>query len=317
MPAVASALTALPAPTSTAPSPTTTSTPTSWRRRTSSRRPRPQSAVRTVPRCWLVGPEEVAAWRDAAEAIFIPYDEDLSVHPQAEEFTELAVWDFASTGPDQYPLLLHFHYFDLYRKQVVKQADLVLALYLRGDAFSAEEKARDFDYYEALTVRDSSLYAFVQVVVAAEVGHLELAYDYFGEAAMFDLDDINHNTRDGVHLASLAGAWIAAVAGFGGMREHDGSLSFAPRLPRQPSRLDFGLLFRGRRIQVAIDHRQACYTLLQGASLDVTHHGTPVSLVPDEPVTRPIPKPAAPRPPPSHRAGRRRGVCQRMDRTRG
>jgi alpha,alpha-trehalose phosphorylase len=246
----------------------------------------------------------VAAWRDAAEAIFIPYDEDLSVHPQAEEFTELAVWDFASTGPDQYPLLLHFHYFDLYRKQVVKQADLVLALYLRGDAFSAEEKARDFDYYEALTVRDSSLSAFVQAVVAAEVGHLELAYDYFGEAAMLDLDDIYHNTRDGVHLASLAGAWIAAVAGFGGMREHDGSLSFAPRLPRQLSRLDFGLLFRGRRIQVAIDHRQACYTLLQGASLDVTHHGTPVTLVPDEPVTRPIPKPAAPGPPPAQPPGR-------------
>jgi alpha,alpha-trehalose phosphorylase len=251
-----------------------------------------------------VGPEEVAAWREAAQAIFIPYDEDLSVHPQAKEFTALAVWDFASTGPDQYPLLLHFHYFDLYRKQVVKQADLVLALYLRGDAFSAEEKARDFEYYEALTVRDSSLSAFVQAVVAAEVGHLELAYDYFGEAAMLDLDDIYHNTRDGVHLASLAGAWIAAVAGFGGMREHDGSLSFAPRLPRQLFRLDFGLLFRGRQIQVAIDHRQACYTLLQGASLDVTHHGTPVTLVPDEPVTRPIPKPATPAPPPAQPPGR-------------
>ncbi|HLL98655.1 MAG TPA: glycosyl hydrolase family 65 protein, partial [Rubrobacteraceae bacterium] len=226
-----------------------------------------------------VGPEEVAAWREAAQGMLIPYDEALGVHPQAEEFTEHAVWDFARTGPDKYPLLLYFHYFDLYRKQVVKQADLVLALYLRGDAFSAEEKARDFEYYEALTVRDSSLSAFVQAVVAAEVGHLKLAYDYFGEAAMLDLDDIYHNTRDGVHLASLAGAWIAAVAGFGGMRDHDGSLSFAPRLPQQLSRLDFGLLFRGRRIQVAIDHRQACYTLLQGASLDVTHHGTPVTLV--------------------------------------
>jgi alpha,alpha-trehalose phosphorylase len=236
-----------------------------------------------------VGPEEVAAWRDAAEAMFIPYDEDLGVHPQAEEFTEHAVWDFASTGPDQYPLLLHFHYFDLYRKQVVKQADLVLALYLRGDAFSAEEKARDFDYYEALTVRDSSLSAFVQAVVAAEVGHLELAYDYFGEAAMLDLDDIYHNTRDGVHLASLAGAWIAAVAGFGGMREHEGSLSFAPRLPRQLSRLAFHLLFRGRWIRVEVDHRQASYTLLRGDPLDVAHHGTVITLAPDEVATCPVP----------------------------
>jgi alpha,alpha-trehalose phosphorylase len=244
-----------------------------------------------------VGPEEVAAWWDAAQAMLIPYDEAIGVHPQAEGFTEHAVWDFASTGPDQYPLLLHFPYFDLYRKQVVKQADLVLALYLRGDAFSAEEKARDFEYYEPLTVRDSSLCAFVQAVVAAEVGHLELAYDYFGEAAMLDLDDINHNTRDGVHLASLAGAWIAAVAGFGGMRDHGGSLSFAPQLPERLSRLVFRLCFRGRRIRVEVDHRQACYTLLQGTSLDVAHHGATVALVPDEPVTHTIPKPPSRRAP--------------------
>jgi alpha,alpha-trehalose phosphorylase len=236
-------------------------------------------------------PEEAAAWREAARAMLVPYDEALGVHPQAEGFTEHAVWDFAHTDPEQYPLLLYFPYFDLYRKQVVKQADLVLALWLRGDAFSPEEKARDFDYYEALTVRDSSLSAFVQAVVAAEVGYLELAYDYFGEAALLDLADLHHNTRDGVHLASLAGAWIAAVAGFGGMRDHGGSLAFAPRLPRRLSRLAFRLLFRGRRIQVEVDHRQARYALLRGAPLDVAHHGSAVTLAPGEPVTRPIPKP--------------------------
>src|SRR5919106_1517439 len=256
-----------------------------------------------------VAPEEVAAWRNAAQAMFVPYDEALGVHPQAEEFTEHAVWDFAHTNPDQYPLMLHFHYFDLYRKQVVKQADLVLALYLRGDAFSPETKARNFEYYEALTVRDSSLSAFVQAVVAAEVGHLELAYDYFGEAALLDLDNLHHNTRDGVHLASLAGAWIAAVAGFGGMRDHGGWLSFAPRLPQQLFRLAFRLCFQGRRIRVEVDHRQARYSLLQGASLDVVHHGANVTLAPDEPVTRPIPKPPArkaPAQPPGRAPVRRR-----------
>ena len=131
----------------------------------------------------------------------------------------------------EYPLLLHIPYFQLYRKQVVKQPDLVLALFLRGDRFSAEEKARNFAYYEPLTVRDSSLSACIQAVVAAEVGHLELAYDYFGEAALMDLGDLEHNTRDGLHMASLAGSWIAAVAGFGGMRDHGGELSFRPRLP--------------------------------------------------------------------------------------
>jgi alpha,alpha-trehalose phosphorylase len=256
-----------------------------------------------------VDPDEVAAWQDAARAMFIPYDEALGVHPQAEEFTEHAVWDFAHTDPDQYPLMLHFHYFDLYRKQIVKQADLVLALYLRGDAFSPEAKARNFEYYEPLTVRDSSLSAFAQAVVAAEVGHLELAYDYFGEAALLDLGNLHHNTRDGVHLASLAGAWIAAVAGFGGMRDYGGSLSFAPRLPERLSRLAFRLCFQGRRIRVEVDHRQARYTLLQGSPLDVAHHGATVTLAPDESVTRPIPKPPArkaPAQPPGRAPARRR-----------
>jgi alpha,alpha-trehalose phosphorylase len=256
-----------------------------------------------------VDPDEVAAWQDAARAMFIPYDEALGVHPQAEEFTEHAVWDFAHTDPDQYPLMLHFHYFDLYRKQIVKQADLVLALYLRGDAFSLDAKARNFEYYEPLTVRDSSLSAFAQAVVAAEVGHLELAYDYFGEAALLDLGNLHHNTRDGVHLASLAGAWIAAVAGFGGMRDYGGSLSFAPRLPERLSRLAFRLCFQGRRIRVEVDHRHAHYTLLQGSPLDVAHHGATVTLAPDESVTRPIPKPPArkaPAQPPGRAPARRR-----------
>ena len=163
--------------------------------------------------------------------MFIAYDETLEVHPQSEGFTEHQLWDFDKCRPDQYPLLLNFPYFDLYRKQVVKQADLVLALFWCGDSFTAEEKVRDFDYYEPLTVRDSSLSACTQAIMAAEVGHLDLAYDYFAEAALMDLDDLEHNTRDGIHIASVAGTWIAAVAGFGGMRDHGGKLSFTPRLP--------------------------------------------------------------------------------------
>src|SRR5207253_5851519 len=120
--------------------------------------------------------------------MFIPYDERLGVTPQDEAFTEHEVWDFAHTSPDEYPLLLHFAYFDLYRKQVVKQADLVLAMHLRGDAFTADEKARNFAYYEAITVRDSSLSSCTQAVIAAEVGHLRLAHDYLAEAALMDLD---------------------------------------------------------------------------------------------------------------------------------
>ena len=168
--------------------------------------------------------------------------------PAVRELHRSRVWDFDGTRAEQYPLLLHFPYFDLYRKQVVKQPDLVLALHWCGDAFTDEEKARDFDYYEALTVRDSSLAACTQAVVAAEVGHLDLAYDYLGESALLDLLDLEHNTRDGLHIASLAGVWLATVAGFGGMRDHDGNLSFAPRLSPQLERLAFRISFRGRRL---------------------------------------------------------------------
>jgi alpha,alpha-trehalose phosphorylase len=240
-----------------------------------------------------VNPEEVAAWRHAAEAIVVPFDEQLGVHPQAERFTEHQRWDFEHTAPEQYPLLMHFPYVDLYRKQVVKQADLVLALHLRGDAFTPEEKARNFAYYEALTVRDSSLSACTQAVIAAEVGHLELAYDYFAEAALMDLDNLEHNTRDGLHIASLAGVWIVAVAGFGGMRDHDGHLSFTPRLPERLTRLAFGMCFRERRLRVEVTHKEARYSLLQGPPLQITHHGEAITVANPESVSRPIPEIAA------------------------
>jgi alpha,alpha-trehalose phosphorylase len=234
--------------------------------------------------------EEAAAWRDAATAMVIPYDEDLDVHQQSEGFTQHQVWDFDETPPDKYPLLLHYPYFDLYRKQVVKQADLVLAMYLRGDAFTPEEKYRNFLYYEPLTVRDSSLSACTQSVVAAEVGLLDLAYDYFAEAALMDLDDLEHNTRDGVHIASLAGACIAAVAGFGGVRDYHGQpLTFMPRLPGPLKRLRFRFLYRDRRIQVDVDHDRARYSLLAGKALEFIHHGQTVTVRPDKPVELEIP----------------------------
>ena len=241
--------------------------------------------------------EEAGSWRDAAEDMFIPYDEGLGVHPQDEDFTRHEVWDFAGTPAENYPLLLHFPYFDLYRKQVVKQADLVLAMYLCPDAFTAEEKARNFDYYEALTVRDSSLSACTQAVMAAEVGQVELAFDYLGEAALMDLRDLEHNTRDGVHIASLAGAWIALVGGFGGLRHRDGTVSFAPRLPQALSRLSFSILIRGRRLRVEATHTAATYYIADGKPLDILHYGEEVRLSPGHPKVRPIEAvPARPRP---------------------
>jgi alpha,alpha-trehalose phosphorylase len=269
-----------------------------------------------VARALGVDDEEAASWRDAAKSVHIGYDAELGVHEQAEGFTRLEDWDFEATKPEQYPLFLHTPYFDLYRKQVIKQADLVLAMHWRGDAFTPEEKARNFAYYEQRTVRDSSLSACTQAVLAAEVGHLELAYDYLGEAALMDLHDLNRNTRDGVHMASLAGAWIALVAGFGGMRDHDGRLSFAPRLPARLGRLKFALLWRGVRLRVSVNRTEVTYEVHGGEHdgeprVELLHYGEPVVVTAQRPVIRPIPPMPPPGPTPRQPLGRepvRRGL---------
>jgi alpha,alpha-trehalose phosphorylase len=217
--------------------------------------------------------EEVASWRDAARDMHVPYDERLGVHPQSEGFTDHARWDFAHTPPEHYPLLLHYPYFDLYRKQVVKQADLVLAMYLCPDAFTDEEKARNFAYYEAITVRDSSLSATAQCVIAAEVGHLQLAYDYLCETAYTDLGNLKGEGDRGLHLAALAGTRTALVAGFGGLRVADGRLRFSPRIPPEMGRLRFSMRYRARLLQVTVTSHDASYRLVAGEPLTIEHHG--------------------------------------------
>ncbi len=247
--------------------------------------------------------EESAEWRDAAKAIVLPFDDALGIHMQSEEFTEHAVWDFASTRADQYPLFLFFPYFDIYRKQVVKQADLVLAMHVCSEAFSVEQKRRNFVYYENLTVRDSSLSACTQSVVAAEVGQLELAYAYLCESAFIDLRDRQHNTRDGLHLAALAGTWSALVEGFGGMRTTGGQLSFTPRLPGGISALKFRVRFRGRTVAVEVDRAGVVYRLLDGDPIPVRHGDDDFVL--DGDVTRdPVPELVLPGPPATQPRGR-------------
>jgi alpha,alpha-trehalose phosphorylase len=256
-----------------------------------------------------VSAAEVKAWRKAAVNMFIPYDEALDVHQQASGFTHHERWDFKRTKPDQYPLFLHFPYFDLYRKQVVKQADLVLAMHLRGDAFTDAQKARNFAYYEALTVRDSSLSSSTQSIIAAEVGHLQLAHDYLGEAALMDLNDLEHNVRDGVHMGSLAGAWLAVVAGLGAMRHNGDALGFAPRLPPRIQRLTFRVTFLDRLLKVTVNRSRVTYTMVHGKPLTFDHYGTQLHLTSGHPIVRSIPRLPAleePKQPPG-RAPARRG----------
>ncbi|HYB35733.1 MAG TPA: glycoside hydrolase family 65 protein [Mycobacterium sp.] len=245
--------------------------------------------------------EEMAAWRDAANAAHIPYDDELGVHQQCEGFTTLADWDFGANPT--YPLLLHEPYVRLYPAQVVKQADLVLAMQWQSHAFTPDQKARNVDYYERRTVRDSSLSACIQAVMCAEVGHLDLAHDYAYEAALIDLRDLHHNTRDGLHMASLAGAWTALVGGFGGLRDDEGVLSLDPHLPDGITGLRFRLRWQGFRLTVDANHAEVTYTLRDGPGGDLTirHAGdelklttrapTTVAIRPREPLLPPPPQP--------------------------
>jgi alpha,alpha-trehalose phosphorylase len=254
-----------------------------------------------------VDASEIATWRAAAAAIAVPYDIARQVHQQDKGFTDHAVWDFQRTArEDSYPLLLHAPYFDLYRKQVVKQADLILAMHWRGDAFTPDDKAQAFSYYEPLTVRDSSLSACTQAVIAAEVGHLDLAADYLAECALMDLNDLEHNVGDGLHLAALAGTWIALVAGFGGLRDHDGRLSLHPQLPPGWRRYSFLVRWHAARLRVSVTADQVTYEIVDslGADLTLQDCGEPITLRPGQPVQRRL-QPIAPRtPPPSQPAGR-------------
>ena len=251
-----------------------------------------------------VGSEETAAWRDAAAAVHIPYDKELGIHQQCEGFTTLREWNF--TENTAYPLLLYEPYVRLYPSQVIKQADLELAMHWRSHEFTPEQKAHNVDYYERRTTRDSSLSACTQAVMCAEVGHLELAHDYLYEAALIDLRDLHHNSRDGLHMASLAGAWTALVAGFGGLRDDDGELALDPQLPHGISRLRFRLRWKNFRLTVDVDHDEVTYALRDGPGKELTirHAGEPLDLHTDSPTTVAIQRRKPLLPPPSQPPGR-------------
>jgi alpha,alpha-trehalose phosphorylase len=233
-------------------------------------------------------PEEPEQWLAAANAMHIPYDEAQKVHPQADNFTHHERWDFDAMTPSDYPLMLNYPYFDLYRKQVIKQADLVLALFTNGDYFTPEQKRRNFEYYEGVTVRDSSLSACGQAVVAAETGYLDLAYEYLQETALVDLHNLAHNSSDGLHLAASAGTWLGLVCGFGGFRDYYDIPAFSPRLPRNLTRLAFNLRLGENTLRVDVSQGEAEYSLVRGHSVEFTHFGEQLIVSAGASITRKI-----------------------------
>ena len=229
-------------------------------------------------------PREVESWERAAAAMHVPFDDEHRIHPQDETFLDREVWDLDSTPREKFPLLLHYHPLVIYRHQVLKQADIVLAMFLLGNEFPEEQKRRNFNYYDPLTTGDSSLSACVQSIIAAEIGDERQAREYFQYALLMDLGNVAGNASDGVHIASAAGVWSSLVFGFGGVRDFDGRLSFDPRLPRTWNELAFSLRFRGRQLRIRLSHDEERYLVETGDALSVLIRGESHLLGPGTPV---------------------------------
>jgi alpha,alpha-trehalose phosphorylase len=218
-------------------------------------------------------PGELERWERAAKVMYVPYDEARGITPQDDSFLGREVWDLDRTPPEKFPLLLHYHPLVIYRHQVLKQADVVMAMFMLGNEFTTEQKRRNFEYYDPLTTGDSSLSASIQSIVAAEIGDEDSASRYFDFALLMDLADLAGNVSDGVHIASAAGVWMALVFGFGGVRDFDGNLTIDPCLPHRFDQLSFALRFQGRQIRVTLTHEEEGYVLDEGDPIDVCIRG--------------------------------------------
>ncbi|MCJ1673422.1 glycoside hydrolase family 65 protein [Rathayibacter sp. VKM Ac-2929] len=243
----------------------------------------PSAYERMVARL-LLDEDEVIEWARAADKMHIPFDARAGIHPQDAAFLEKELWDLENTPASKRPLLLHFHPLVIYRFQVLKQADVVLALLLQGNEFTAEQKRADFEYYDALTTGDSTLSAVVQSIIAAEVGYSELSRHYFLSALFVDLADLHRNTADGIHVASTGGVWSALVYGFGGMRDHGGRITLDPRLPDDWDRLTFRIALHGTRVRVEVTQEAVLLTVEDGDAAAITVRGERVHVESGNPV---------------------------------
>jgi len=220
---------------------------------------------------------EVEEWKRAAENMYIPFD--AGIYPQDDSFLDREPWDFKNTPAEKYPLLLFYHPLNIYRHQVIKQADVILAMFLLGHEFSLEEKKRNFEFYDPLTTGDSSLSSCIEAIVALEVGEVDKAVEYMRAALLMDLADVGGNVKDGCHIASMGGTWMALAYGFGGLRDYDGSLCFRPqRPPEDRASLRFPITYRGQVLDVEISPESTTYSLREGEGMVIRHEGEVISL---------------------------------------
>ena len=215
--------------------------------------------------------KEISEISKAAASIYLPYDEELGINPQDDSFLQKPIWDLASTPKEEFPLLLHYHPLHLYRYQVCKQADTVLAHFLFPDSADAITQEKSFRYYEKITTHDSSLSTCVFSMQASRLGLYDEAAAYFGDSAKLDLLNLHGNSSDGVHTANMGGSYMAFVYGFGGIRIDEEGLFINPFLPGMIKGYSFKFKYQGRLISVAVSKNEAVVELVSGQELSFCH----------------------------------------------
>ena len=222
---------------------------------------------------------ESAKWEDIISKMYYPVDEKTNLILQQDGFLDKEIFPAAQLKPEDRPLNQKWSWDRILRSCFIKQADVLQGLYFFEDEFSLDVIKQNFDFYEPLTVHESSLSPCVHVILASRLGYKEKAYELYLRTARLDLDDYNNDTEDGCHITSMAGTWMSVVKGFGGMKVHDGGvLSFAPFIPDQWSMYSFRLEFRGRVLKVKVDKAGAQVQLESGEPMEIALHGKKVLL---------------------------------------
>ncbi|HHT69419.1 MAG TPA: glycoside hydrolase family 65 protein, partial [Firmicutes bacterium] len=237
-----------------------------------------------------VSPEELEIWKDIVEKMYYPLVEDLGVFEQHDGFMDKELMSVDQIPAHELPLNQNWSWDRILRSCFIKQADVLQGLFFLGDRYGLETKKRNFDFYEPMTVHESSLSPCVYSIIAAEIGYQEKAYELYLRTARLDLDNYNNDTDDGLHITSMAGTWMSIVYGFGGLRIVDGHLCLAPFSPRQWKSYSFRLRFRNHRLEIVVDESEVTIKQEGGASLPLRVHGTLYNLVADGTIKHALPR---------------------------
>jgi alpha,alpha-trehalose phosphorylase len=213
--------------------------------------------------------EEIIAWKKAAEMMYLPYSEELGIIPQDDSFLYKERITVDQIPKEEFPLLLHWHYLNIYRYQLCKQPDVLLLMFLQREKFTLDEIKRNYDFYEPITTHDSSLSPPIFSILANEIGYKDKAYEYFVVTVRMDLDDYHGNVHDGIHAGCMGGAWSAVVNGFGGMWIYNNLLHFSPKLPDHWKLLSFNIRYKGRKINVRIEKEKITFSLIEGEAMEI------------------------------------------------